>query len=533
MAITDSGVGLQYSTAVATAPDLSFLIGDFMSNYMRDARNNANPILALVPDRKRKISGKFFVEPVRFGRNPRAFGGVREGGKFPEPGTHKSRIMSLKTRTQMMRFKMDGFMIRANEGEATRSIDLVADHISRTLEDFEIDEGRMMHSDGSGRIGEMAGAGGSWAAVLLAKGVTAVSNTIAAGASGTITVSPNSDIATGQGSSGATVAGCPDMPGTMYFDVGGRYAVCDENVANSPVLAVIRVDAIVDDYTLTVTNIGTTALTTGGGANQWADGDWIVKIGNDDSTVAIADSAYRREPMGLGGIFGRLGVLDGNGPAMEVGMTAPDTELAGYNATTWSGTEQYSPTVTGFATASKYWFQGMPANASALASGVLGELTFNQGITFNNAGVPRKPTEALLQRALTAIKRVNNASPTFYLSAPEERDTYFETLLAEKRYLSKKEMKGGWDVEAGGPGGLPWVADIRCWRNRVYLPALEDGDFEHLVYAEMDWASFKGSPIWTPMLETDEYQARMIGEWNYKIGVRNQCGGVVLDIQSS
>lgn len=527
MAITDSGVGLSYSTAVATAPDLSFLIGDFMSNYMRDARNNANPILALVPDRKRKISGKFFVEPVRFGRNPRAFNAVRDGGKFPEPGTHKSRIMSLRTRPQFMRFKMDGFMIRANEGEATRSIDLVADHISRTLEDFEIDEGRMMHSDGSGRIGEVAGTGGLWSSVLLAKGVTAATPSINAGASGTLHVSPNSDIATAMGSSGAALSGAPDMPGTLYFDVGGRYAVCDESVANSPILAVIRVDAIVDDYTLTVTNIGTTNLTTA------VDGDWIVKVGNDDSTVAIADSAYRREPMGLGGIFGRLGVLDGNGPAMEVGMTAPDTELSGYNALTWSGTEQYSPTVTGFGTGSKHWFQGMPAHASALASGVLGELVFNQGITFNNAGLVRKPTEALLQRALTAIKRVNNASPTFYLSAPEERDTYFETLLPEKRYLSKKEMKGGWDVEAGGPGGLPWVADIRCWRNRVYLPALEDGDFEHLIYADMDWTSFKGSPIWTPLQETDEYQARMVGEWNYKVGVRNQCGGVILDIASS
>ena len=220
--------------------------------------------------------------------------------------------------------------------------------------------------------------------------------------------------------------------------------------------------------------------------------------------------------MGLGGIFTATGVLDGHGPANEV-ATAGAQE-----AYTWSGTDDYATTSTDF-------FQGLPADSGA--AGWTSDFEFNQGIVFDNGGVPRLPDESLIQRACSQARKRNNVMLNMYLSNYEARDTYMDSLLAEKRYVNTVELKGGWGMAPVGPEGYPWVADRLCPENVIYGLGLESGGFMQHVVEPLGWAQAQGSAIWQYLQDQDIYQGRMVEDWNCGVGVRNRAGFALVDIQ--
>lgn len=477
--ITDSGLGVQWSGDVNLAPYLHFLVTDFFSAQLNDARNNAATLLSLMPSDSQSISGKFVIEPVKFGRNMDAFNSVREGGKFPDPKFTKSRIYAYRSRHQFTRFKMDGFLLRSANSDMTRYIDPLVDVLADFHDDWVIDTNRKMHSDGSGRIAEIA------------------SGT----ASATQTVRLNQDIET-LGGLGATA---PDMPATLFFTPDTRYMIVDPTGAT--VRGIVNLDSIDSDTQVTFDASVTTTT-----------GDWIVKCSNDDSTAAsqVLSSAFRTEPMGIGGIFSASGVLDGHGPATEVATAGAQ------QAYTWSGTDDY-------ATTNAYYFQGIPANVAA--TGWTSELTFNQAVVFHNSGVPRPVTEELIQIACSDTEERNNAMVEMFLSGYRMRDSYAVSLLGEKRYVNTVELKGGWSPAIVGPMGIPWAVDRWCYRNRLYGLALRTGGFKQHVKAQLQWATYQGSPVWTYLEDDDFYQARMVESYNNGVGVRDRAGFVLGDLQ--
>lgn len=498
MAVTESGLGLTWDTDAANAPALHFLMTDFFGSRLHDARNNSAGILSVVLDSSQKVSGKFYREPVKFGRNPNGFNFVREGGKFPDPKANKAREYFVRTRTQFHRFVVQGKLLRSARGDVTRYVDPLSDMMADQMDDYLVDMARIMYSDGSGRVGEFVSG--------------------AAATSGTLTVRSNQDVLTGHGSGASASTSAPDEPATHYFEVGGRYMVVS---GTGTIRYVFEVDSIDNATQMQATTIGSYSGTNLNGGSS-TTGDWIVKCSNDDSGLSVNSSALRAEPVGLGGIFGSLGIFDGNGPSLPVGETAwTGTSSLAYG---YGGTDLYSVT-------DQYWFQGLPANASA--AGWEGDLTFNQAVISQNGGTPRAPTESLFQRFYSTIRDTNNAMPDMIVSRSEVRDTYAETMLPDKRYNDTLNLKGGWDSALAGPSGKPWVTDIRCQHNRAYLLSLADGGWTQLVEEPLGWASEQDSNVWQYLQDDDIYQARMVESMNFMVGVRNRCGGLILDLLES
>jgi hypothetical protein len=500
MAATDSDLGLVWSSSTSTAPYLHFLMTDFFSNRIQDARNNSATILSLIPSSSQYVSGKFIIEPVKFGRNPNAFNNVYEGGQYPDPGSTKARIYAYRPRTQFVRFILDGFLLRAAQKDVTRYVDPVVDLMADFMEDYMVDTARKLYSDGTGRLAEI----NEDAAALLADPTDDIGLRV------------NQDIATGQSAAGAAATGASDQPPTLYLEEGMRVAIFSPS--GGAIRAYATIDAIVDGSTATFT----TTDGTNWSATGVAVGDWIVKCSNDDQTSvsgAKVNSAFRTEPVGLGGILGEQGILDGNGPTKEVGSgtASPDSSLA----YTWGGTDDVSVT-------NPNWFQGLPARPSA--SGWSSDMVFNQGIVAHAAGVKRTPSEQLIQRFVSTVRKTNNAKVNLFLSSYEVRDTYAESLIGEKRFTNTIDLKGGWDPALSGPAGIPWAVDRLCWHNRIYALALEDGGFMQHVLEPLSWASEEGSPVWTYLQDDDKYQARMVESYAIGVGIRNRCGGTLLDL---
>ena len=77
---------------------------------------------------------------------------------------------------------------------------------------------------------------------------------------------------------------------------------------------------------------------------------------------------------------------------------------------------------------------------------------------------------------------------------------------------------------------MPWVTDLRCWHNRAYFMALDDGGFMQHVEEPLTWATEQGANVWQYLENDDIYQGRMVESFNFGVGVRNRCGGVMVDL---
>lgn len=504
MAATDSGLGLVWNGSSNTAPYLHYMMSDFVSPIINDARNNATKVLSIIPKSTKYYGGKFIKERVKYGRNPRQFNAVGDDGNFPDPGQRKMRWYTTRSRQQFARFILQGKLVRAADRDKMADVDPIVDDLNDFLEDYLVDKSRQMYSDGSGRLCEIAEAG-------------------AAATTQTFTLRVNQDIATGYGHPGATTSGCPNQRPVQYLQPGMRVLIV---TAGGTPRCIATVNSIVSD---TEAELIWAAAATGSdfSGSGVAIGDWVVKTGSTDASSAarmLSNSAFKNEPMGLMGIFGYNGVLDGNGPAAEVASdptSALEGSVAGYTAYEWSGTDHISNTATNY-------FQGLAANTSAI--GWDSELTFNQGVLSNNGGVPRLPLENLFMRALSQLQETNNSEVNLWLSSYGVRDTYAEQLTGEKRYNDTLQLKGGWSPALVGPAGIPWVVDKDCWHNTCVGLALETGGFTQYVMEDLSWASEQGANIWQYLQDQDKYQARMVEDYQVFVGVRNRCGIRILDL---
>jgi hypothetical protein len=508
MAATDANLGLVWSPTSTTAPYLHHMMSDFISPTINDARNSATKVLSIIPKNTKYYGGKHILERVKYGRNPRQFTNVGDDGNFPDPGQRKMRWYSSRSRQAFARFILQGKLVRAQARDTMANVDPIMDDMDNFLDDYLVDKGRQMYSDGSGRLCEI--------------------NETGSGTTYQFTMRVNQDIATGLGSPGATTAGCPDQAPTAYLQPGMRVLII---TAGGTPKAVCNVDSVDDANQATLTALsfpsgGTAFSDVDGVGTDVLAGDWVVKTGSSDNSSnarMVSNSAWKAEPMGLNGILGYYGPLDGNGIATEVGSNpaASIESVSGYDAYTFGGTDFFGNT-------NPYYFQGLACHASGI--GWESELTFNRGVVQNNSGTPRLPTENLFMRALSTLQETNNAEVQLWLSSYGVRDTYAEQLTGEKRYNDTLELKGGWSPSLVGPAGLPWVVDRMCWHNRVHGLALETGGFTQYVMEDLSWATEQGASIWQYLQDQDKYQARLVEDYQIFVGVRNRCGITILDM---
>lgn len=516
MAATDANLGLTWGGTAGTAPFLHFMMSDYFSPTINDARNNAATVLSLIPQNTKFVGGKFIVERVKFGRNPRQFNAVGEDGRFPDPGQRKMRVYAYRSRQQMARFIVQGKLMRAASRDQAVDVDPVMDDLDSFLDDYLPDKARQMYSDGSGRICEINEAG-------------------AAATSQTFDLRINQDVATGLSAPGAAVGGAADQPPTMYLEAGMRVLIVSATGTAKCVATVTTVDS-----SSTATLAFATAVVSG---TNFADcntvgvavGDWVVKTSTstpDSSSYltnarALADSAFKNEPMGLPGIIGYKGPNDGTGPASEVASdpaTALEGSSANYTAYSWSGTD--APLI-----ANSGYFQGLPANSSSI--GWESDMSFNQGVVSHNSGTRRVLTDAIMMRGLSTLMERNNAKVEVWLSNYGARDTYAESLTGEKRYNDTLNLRGGWDPALVGPAGIPWVVDRLCIHNTVFGLSLQQGGFQQYLIEPLSWASEQGAAIWQYLQDYDKYQARLVEDYTVGVGVRDRTGMRFLDCSES
>lgn len=508
MAATDANLGLVFSGDSAVSPFIHAFTRDFVSPLVHDARNNNASILGLIPRSTKYVGGRGIRERVKFGRNPRQFTGVGDSGKFPDPGQRKVRWYGYRGRNQFGRFILSGKLMRAI-GNGAADIDPLAEEMGDFLDDYMLDRARQLYSDGSGRLCEIN------------------EGSLGAATDATITMQLNQNLATGQGAPGASATGMPDEAPTRRL-LPGMYVLIV--TAGGLPRCICEVHSIIDaDEARLIFRAGATDITD---MSTIIPGDWVVKTGsldNSSNAQMVANSAFKHEPMGLMGIIGYAGPLDGTGPTAEVGADFAGGLIEGgasgaEAAWQWGITDAFASTSTNF-------FQGLACLSGA--AGWSGDMTFNQGVVLHNSGTLRTPTENLIQRAVSSYEERNSAQVDFWVSSYGVKDTYSETLTGEKRFVNTLDLKGGWSRMLVAPGGAPWMVDREAPHNLMLGCSLETGGFMQWVTEELSWASEQGANIWQYLQDTDIYQARTVEEMNIGVGVRDRCGLQIKDLEET
>lgn len=412
MTFTSGGVTYQ-----SGQPYYDHILTNFFLQLLPDARNESSVLLGMIEKvGKTPVSGRYLVWPVLFGRNT-GVGSVGYRGAIPDPGNRNAATATALSRVGMATIMLDGDTIRHGKTNGGAYAEAVKLEMEGVIKDIMIDRARQVHNDGSGRIAEIA--------------------THTAGTS-TLTVKVNSSI---EGASTTNAAGTLDQ----YFEVGERIAfITSAGTIHDPYASqqsayVQSIAVSGTTVTLTIGNTPTSgAVVTQNVANQIAANDWIVRCSADTFTDR-ADSAFKREIMGLGGILSDVGTLNG--------LTASGSQQSGsYNDTETATT----------------WFQGVVCSSN----------TWNQGVVLDSSGAGNRPlTEALMQQAVSDAERLNNANITALLSSYPTYDSYVALLTPDKRYQNTTDLKGGHTTLSFN--GLPYIKDRFHYQNSISFLALD------------------------------------------------------------
>lgn len=475
MSATTAGLGTIWTPTARSY--FSTMVTDLYKPRMVDARNNAAALLSMIPETSERVSGKFIRFPVKSGRNTNAISAVGEKGKLPDPGDVNRDVYCFRPRKMFARAIIDGDIMRQTSMDAVAYADALGEIMENMADDLAIELNRMMHGDGSGRLAELS---------------------LDPGTGTTLTLRLNSDL--------ESVSTCQSNP-AQFLSPGDRIAIFSPGGAHRST----RVVASVDTYTPGPPSSATVTITAAANGNE-AVGDWVVRSAQADQTDAgggtgattpAVNSAFRREPQGLAGIFSDSSVFDGQG-------------LAVLTAGTWNyeGTENYTTVTPG-----DVGFQGVAVDATH---------PWNQAIVLANSGALRQPSEDLLQDAFTAAEETNNAMIDFILSGYGERDEYATTLTPGKRYDNTLNLRGGWT--ALDMKGKPWVVDRHCLQNRIYFMALSAGGFCQDVRTPFQPLDPLG-PQWYRLQDDDVYQAAWVMEFGISVDLRERCGALMTDIR--
>jgi hypothetical protein len=417
------------------------------------------------------VSGRFIVFPVRYGRST-GLNNVGYGGLIPDPGNQNALTYSTITRKGMARIALDGDTIRHGKTNGGAYAEAMQIEMEGIIDDIMIDRSRQVHNDGSGRIAEVK----------------------TAGSTTTLTLKVNSSI---EGAATTRAAGTLDK----YIESGMRLAkfnnagVASAWDASNYVIVVDQVAVSGSDVTITANSTTGSAITFTASS---AVGDWIVRASSTATPTAaqpIRDTAYRREMMGIGGVFSDTGTLNG---------------MVG------SGSQQSaaeSDVVT-----STTFFQGIASTQD-----------FNKAIVLDNGGAGNRPlTEELMQQAISDAEEINNANVELLLSSFPTYNSYVKLLTPDKRYNNTLELAGGHKTLTFN--GIGWVKDRFCYQNRVYFMAMDQ--FHILETSPLQPLVGGDVTTWERLQDLDKYWRGWTWEDNMIVEVRNRTGAVLTELAS-
>jgi hypothetical protein len=324
--------------------------------------------------------------------------------------------------------------------------------VNGAFDDIIVDQNRMLHNDGSGRL-------------------CVISN---------IDSAPTYTVAINSGIESSTT--CGTAP-TKFLEVGMR-------------VMMVKPDQTIRSVVTVVSKTDTTVELSGTPAAD-AVGDWLVRASNVTGAVSN-DTGFRAEPMGIGGIFSDIGVLDGNGLALSA-SGAPQT-----------GSEDMTGT-------SAVNFQGIVVDGNE----------FNQAVIGDNGGATRPISEALLQQVLSDAEEQNNANIDVLLSSYSTYNSYFNVLKGDKRFVNTLDLQGGHKVLTFN--GVGWVKDRHAYGNRVYGLALDQ--FYNYEVVPLEWLDHDGLKF-RKLTDKDDWGATLKTRYTVGVDVRQRCGFLLTDLAS-
>lgn len=449
-----------------------------------DARNNEVPVLGRLYRNKKEFSGKFWVQSVRFGRNYAGIGFTHPEGNMPDPGRQGAYQYNLATRDCYARIKLTGALLRRARG-AEAMVAPMQYESQGIVQDLSIKQEIQFHGDGSGRRAE----------------VSAVSAAV-------VTTRFNQDI--------FGIGNCTSSP-NIWCDVNMRFAFV---TAGGTVRQTAGSQQAFYVVGLPATNQLQMSLTLGGAAMDpttivgLVAGDWIVDANRDANMSATSgvplDTAWRQEPMGLEGIFRATGVLDGTG------ISSAGQQTGAFNYTVAAATDQAAG------------FQGIQVNGSALSAAYPPPL-FNKALCFDSGGAGRRPVnDLLIQQALSTSKRQNNANVKFLQCAWEMYDSYFGTLVNDKRFNSTA-LRGGHEPEGGIPfNGLDFFRSRFMLGNRIQ--GIDDAQLSIIENEPLQPCHQPGGPPWQQLADKDAFWQAMVTSYNLFTDVRDRVGFSLVDL---
>jgi len=477
------GVAL-FSSGTTFSDYANSLMTQFFLPIIADARNNSTVLWNLVQKAESfDTSGRFIVWPVRTTRNA-GRNAFRPGGQLADPTNQGSATYLAESRQYHGRVKIDGAILRRGRTNGGAFMTATELELQGQVDDITVDYNRMLHSDGSGRLGE----------------VLSTASTLA---SGIIGVRFNQDIE-GAPSMTSAAFGKP----TMFIEVGDRIALY---IPSTDLLSVQTNTLQTGFYVISKTNTTITVSASPGGAAvdlastnvlTATTGYWIVRVGQDIQASTAGGklgSAARGEMMGIGGIFSDAGVLDGLGAA---------------------GTQQtgaYAYTATSAASAT---FQGQVATAA---------VSWNQAVVLDNAGSGlRALSEALLQQAFSDAEEINNAEIDLILSPYGTYNSYLKLLTPDKRFNDTLELRGGHKLLSFN--GVPWYKDRFCYPGRIYMIALNM--LRRFEVEELQPLNPLGLDRWERLKDFDAYFSGYIAEEQMGVVVRNKVGALLTELSA-
>ena len=463
--------GVAYGATGSTYYD--HLLTNYFLQMLPDARNNSNVLLSMIDKRPTTaVSGKYIVFPVRFGRST-GLNNVGYGGYIPDPGSQSALTYSTITRKGMARIALDGDTIRHGKTNGGAYAEAMQIEMEGIIDDIMIDRARQVHNDGSGRIAEIKTAGAATA---------------------NLTLKVNSSI---EGALTTRAAGTLDK----YIEPGMRLAKFGNTGGTSTSWDGTNFVIIVDTVTTSGADVVITAKSTAGTpitfSTASAVGEWIVRC-STGSTAAqdIKDTAYRREMMGIGGVFSDTGTLNG--------MVGSGSQQSAAESDIVSSTA---------------FFQGISASTQA----------FNRAIVLDNGAAGNRPlTEELMQQAISDAEEINNANVELILSSFPTYNSYVKLLTPDKRYNNTLELAGGHKTLTFN--GVGWVKDRFCYQNRVYFLALDQ--FHILETAPLQALVGGDVTTWERLDDLDKYWRGWTWEDNMIVEVRNRTGAVLTELAS-
>ncbi len=463
--------GVAYGATGSTYYD--HLLTNYFLQMLPDARNNSNVLLSMIDKRPTTaVSGKYIVFPVRFGRST-GLNNVGYGGYIPDPGSQSALTYSTITRKGMARIALDGDTIRHGKTNGGAYAEAMQIEMEGIIDDIMIDRARQVHNDGSGRIAEIKTAGAATA---------------------NLTLKVNSSI---EGALTTRAAGTLDK----YIEPGMRLAKFGNTGGTSTSWDGTNFVIIVDTVTTSGADVVITAKSTAGTpitfSTASAVGEWIVRC-STGSTAAqdIKDTAYRREMMGIGGVFSDTGTLNG--------MVGSGSQQSAAESDIVSSTA---------------FFQGISASTQA----------FNRAIVLDNGAAGNRPlTEELMQQAISDAEEINNANIELILSSFPTYNSYVKLLTPDKRYNNTLELAGGHKTLTFN--GVGWVKDRFCYQNRVYFLALDQ--FHILETAPLQALVGGDVTTWERLDEYDKYWRGWTWEDNMIVEIRNRTGAVLTELAS-